>query len=331
VTLTISVALCTFNGERFVAEQVQSILAQTRLPQEIVVSDDASTDATVAIVEAELDAFAAKHPDVPIRLVLYRNPNSLGVVRNFEQAISATTSDLVVLCDQDDRWHLERIELAVAEFEKRADLLLLFGDARLVDDQGTALGYSLFDAIGFTSRERERVHTGDALAALLGRNVVTGATTAIRRTLLAAALPFPGEWIHDEWLAAIAASTGRIDFLDAGLIDYRQHAANVIGATKLGFSARIRKLREPREERNQRLVERAAALVDRLVQLGDVVSAVDLRRAEAKLAHERARRSLPARPIARVMPVLRELRAGGYRDYGRGFQDVVRDVVQPAR
>jgi glycosyltransferase involved in cell wall biosynthesis len=330
LTTTISVALCTRNGERFISEQVASILNQTRLPNELIVSDDGSTDATLELIEAAMADFVATNPAHGVQLTVLRNPTALGVVRNFEQAIAATTGELVALCDQDDRWHPRRIELAVAEFETRPDVLLVYGDARLVDERGEPLRHSLFEALDITESERHGVRSGDALGALIARNLVTGATTMIRRTLLDAALPFPAAWVHDEWLAAIAAATGSIDYLDAEIIDYRQHGANVIGAEKLGFAARLGKLREPREQRNRLLRERASALVDRLAQLGTAVRPVDLELARGKLAHEETRLALPRGHFARVGPVTRELRSDGYRRFGRGLQDVLRDLVQPA-
>jgi hypothetical protein len=224
-----------------------------------------------------------------------------------------------------------RVEVALAQFESRPELLLLYANARLVDTSGRPLGGSLFSAIGVTKRERDEVRSGHALAALLGRNFVTGATAMFRRELLASARPFPLEWVHDEWLAVIAAATGEIDFVDAELIDYRQHGHNEIGARKLGLRARFRKLREPRESRNQRLVSRASALEDRLRELGVAVAAGSLARSGAKTAHEQARLNLPANHFLRLGPVLREAARGGYSRYGRGSQDVLRDLVQPAR
>jgi glycosyltransferase involved in cell wall biosynthesis len=282
VTPSISVALCTFNGARFIEEQVASILSQTRVPDEIVVSDDGSTDATVVMVEAALAAFNAAHSSTPVRLLVLRNATALGVVRNFQQAVSAATSDLVALCDQDDRWHPQRVEAALAEFEGRPKLLLLFSDARLIDDRGEPLRYSLFEALAMSTRERDDIRSGRGLAALLARNVVTGATTMFRRDLLRAALPFPAEWVHDEWLAAIAASLGTIDFVDAKLIDYRQHGSNVIGAQKLTFAAKVGKLREPRESRNELLVDRAAVLVERLSSLDPPVQSSRMNRQDRR-------------------------------------------------
>ena len=331
VTPTISVALCTFNGERFVAEQIDSILAQTLLPDEIVLSDDASTDATVAIVEDAVARFSAEHPEQTLAFRVFRNPVALGVVRNFEQAVTAAAGDFVVLCDQDDRWAPDRIARALTGFAERPDRLLIHADANLVDSDGNPLGDTLFRALGVTPRERELIASGRALAALLGRNLVTGATTMFRGGLLERALPFPSSWVHDEWLAVIAAATGRIDFLSEQLIDYRQHDGNAIGAGRIGLSGRLDRLREPRGKRNRALVERATDLVDRLAALGPAVSAANLRLAQSKLAHERARLALPPTRLRRIVPVLRELSRGGYTHYGRGLQDALRDLVQPAR
>lgn len=331
VSPTISVALCTFNGERFIAEQIESILAQTLVPDEIVLSDDASTDATVSIVEDAAARFAAEHREQNLALRVLRNRVALGVVRNFEQAMGAATGDFVVLCDQDDRWAPDRIALALAAFVEHPDRLLIHADANLIDSDGQPLGDTLFRALGMTARERELIASGQALAALLGRNLVTGATTMFRSSLLEPALPFPSTWVHDEWLAVIAAATGRMDFLPERLIDYRQHADNAIGAGRIGLSGRLKRLREPREERNRALVERATDLVDRLVMLGPAVSGVNLGLAQAKLAHERARLALPPARLRRIGPVLRELSRGGYEHYGRGTQDALRDLLQPAR
>ena len=329
MTAVISVALCTFNGAHFISEQVASILAQSRMPDEIVLSDDGSTDSTVVIAQATVDQFRRDNPDRAPELRLLCNPVALGVTRNFEQAIAATRGDYVALCDQDDRWRFDRVELAAARFDTEPDLLLLNTDARLIDGDGNPLGDTLFAALAVTNHERAQIARGDALRALLGRNLVTGATTMFRRTLLDAAVPFPPSWVHDEWLAVIAAATGRINFIEDTLIDYRQHGGNAIGAGRIGMSGRMAKLREPRSTRNRQLVDRASALVDRLGELGGV-SADKVQLAQGKLAHETLRQALPAGRITRIGPVVRELRAGGYSAYGRGLQDVLRDVVQPS-
>jgi glycosyltransferase involved in cell wall biosynthesis len=105
---SISVALCTHNGERFITEQVRSILAQSYPPAELVLSDDASSDRTVAVATAIVEEHNRDHGDV--RLVVMENRPALGVAANFAQAIAACTGDLVALSDQDDRWAPERLE-----------------------------------------------------------------------------------------------------------------------------------------------------------------------------------------------------------------------------
>ncbi len=328
---SISVALCTRNGASYVREQVESIVHQTLLPREIVVSDDDSSDNTVEIVTSVVSDFLRSTPDVHIDVIVLHNIPPLGVTGNFERAITTTTGALIALCDQDDVWHPQRLELAAARCVAEQDLLLLHGDARLVDGEGFPLGLSLFQALGVTIRERTEIHGGFGFGALMRRNLVTGATTMFRRTLLEAALPFPSQWVHDEWLGAIAAATGRIDFLEEPLIDYRQHGANQIGVAKLSFSGKLRKLREPRDARNKRLVENAVILCERLETVRDDVSPETISIAEGKRAHEEHRFSLPAGRFARLAPVLRERRSGGYAHYGRGAADILRDLVQPAR
>jgi glycosyltransferase involved in cell wall biosynthesis len=333
-TSTVSVALCTRNGAAYLREQVESILRQTVVPFEVVLSDDDSSDGSIELVEQVFSDFQRSRPGAQVRLVVLRNVPPLGVTGNFERAIMETTGEFVVLCDQDDVWNPERIELAVARFAAVPELLLLHGDARLVDKAGAPLGLSLFEALEVSAQERADIHGGRAFHALVRRNLVTGATTMFRRALLTAAAPFPRQWVHDEWLAAIAAASGRIDFLDQPLVDYRQHGANQIGVAKLSLSGKLRKLREPREARNKRLAENAEMLCERLTALAvtgtaEIAPAI-MAAAQGKRAHENIRSSLPVSRFARLIPVLRERRNGGYSLYGRGLADVVRDVVQPA-
>ena len=198
----ISVALCTHNGERFLEEQLRSILSQTLQPDEIVLSDDASTDGTVALAERIL----AEHPSVRLRVL--RNGSPLGVTKNFEQAVSTTTGELVALSDQDDVWEPERLQRYAAEFAARPTLLLLHGEAELVDAEGALMGVRLFDALDTNPWELDRIRSGRAFDALVRRNLALGASVVFRRTLLEHALPFPVSWVHDEWLAIIAAAIG---------------------------------------------------------------------------------------------------------------------------
>ncbi len=320
----ISVAICTHNGAAYIERQIQSILNQTLAPAEIVLSDDASSDATVAIVQ---DLVEGHSSGVVLRVM--QNPQPLGVTKNFEHAILATTGDLIALSDQDDVWHPERLERIAAEFESRPELTLLHGDARLVGEAGETLGGSLFDALELSPWERERISSGNAIDALIRRNLVTGATAVFRRSLLNRAIPFPASWVHDEWLAMIAASTGTVDFIDEPLVDYRQHGANQIGAAKLSFAGKVRRMLEPRRQRNERLEANFTVLADRLAALEHVPDHVKQLSVD-KRDHEIARNAYPRARLRRFGPVARERRTGRYSLSAHGTADVVRDLLQPA-
>ncbi len=326
--MRLSVALCTHNGAAFVREQVASILGQMHRPDELVLSDDASTDGTVDIVESVVREWQSAHPDAKLDLHVLRNETALGVTANFEQALAACTGDLIALSDQDDVWHRERLSIMVEEFADRPGLLLLASDALLVDAEGSSTG-SLLDTLGVSAAERRAVHDGNGLDVLLRRNIVTGATMIVRRELVERARPFPPSWVHDEWLAMIAAVTGDLDLLEQALVDYRQHGGNQIGATSLDLAGKFGRLRATRTARNLRLLARAEALHDRVEVLEPPLPADVQAGITAKLAHERMRSALPASRMQRIRPVIREWRAGAYARYGLGLQDVLRDLVQP--
>jgi glycosyltransferase involved in cell wall biosynthesis len=320
----VTVALCTHNGAPYIEQQVLSIVTQVPAPFEIVLGDDASTDGTVELAES-----VAKAHGVP--LVVRRHDPALGVSGNFADAIAHARGDLIALSDQDDVWHPGKLAAHLERFAADADLLLTHSDARLVDAVGTPTGSTLLDALEATAAERAGLERGDAFATLLRRNLVTGATVVLRRRLVDAALPVAHGWVHDEWLAAIAAATGTLRLLPAQLIDYRQHGGNQIGARRPSMSDRWAKLREQREPRASALVARTTALVSALEGLGEAVPPERLAAARARLAHERRRRALPRVPIARIPRILAAAVRGDYSRYSRGSIDMLRDLVQPAR
>ncbi|MEO6944930.1 MAG: glycosyltransferase family 2 protein [Lacisediminihabitans sp.] len=330
MTPTVSVALCTYNGARYLREQLLSILGQSVPATEIVLSDDGSTDDTVAIARRTLADARSSGQEPAVRLTVIENAAPLGVARNFEQALGECTGDFIALCDQDDIWHPGRLERLVQEFAGRPEVLLVHSDAALVAEDGSALGLTLFDALEVTPSEKAEIHSGHGFDTLLRRNLVTGATTMVRAELVRRATPFPESWIHDEWMAMIAAASARFDLVDEPLTDYRQHGGNQIGARKLNVRDKIRKLREPRLERNTQLVARASALVSALEALGDTVPSEVLEKSRHKLEHEGVRFNLPTHRMQRIVPILREGRGGKYLRYSRGRIDMLRDLLQPA-
>ncbi|MDJ0337568.1 glycosyltransferase family 2 protein [Cryobacterium sp. PH31-O1] len=327
--MSVSVALCTYNGAAYLAEQLDSILNQTVLPGQIVVSDDGSTDASLAIARRVVSDWLRENPSSALDLIVLQNAKALGVTANFEQALAACTGDLIALCDQDDVWLPQRLERMTAEFDRRPGLLLLHAEARLVDAVGNPLGLTLLQTLGVSDADRAGVHEGHAFDALLRRNIVTGATMMVRRELVAAATPFPAAWVHDEWLAMVAAATGMVDLLDEPLTDYRQHGNNQIGVTTLDASGKLGRLRAPRTARNARLLARSEALQHRASGFEPAASAAVLALIDAKLTHERMRSALSQHRLLRVAPIVRGWRRGDYTRFGLGLQDVLRDLVQP--
>ncbi|GEP28545.1 glycosyltransferase family 2 protein [Cryobacterium levicorallinum] len=319
----VSVALCTYNGAAYLEEQLLSVLGQSLRPDEIVVSDDGSTDETLDVVQRVISAAPA------VEVLVLTNATALGVTANFEKALAACTGDLIALCDQDDVWWPDRVERMVAEFTSRPALQMVHADARLVDAAGAPLGLTLLQTLGVSDADRAAVHAGHATDAYLRRNIVTGATMMVRRELVERSRPFPAAWVHDEWMAMVAAATGLVDLLEEPLTDYRQHGGNQIGVTTLDASGKLGRLRAPRTARNARLLARAAELQRRAATFEPEASASVLALIDAKLAHETRRSALPVARLLRVGPIVRGWRSGDYSRFGLGLQDVLRDLVQP--
>lgn len=311
-----SVALCTFEGARFIEAQLRSILDQTHAVSEIVVSDDGSSDDTLQIVDR-----VAADSAIPIAV---RRHEPLGVAGNFADAIGATTGDVIALSDQDDVWHPGRIERLLPEL---AGVDLVHTDARLVDADGRDLGTTLLESLEASAWERDRMQHGGAFEALLRRNLVTGATVLVRGDVARSSMPVPEGWIHDEWLAMACALRGGVRLVPEATIDYRQHGANAIGVQSLSFGEKLRRLVDAdggAHDRKARRASSAAATAARL-QLGTSTQRAAL---VEKARHERTRAALPAGRLARVPTILRGLAHGRYRSYSRGVLDVARDLLE---
>jgi glycosyltransferase involved in cell wall biosynthesis len=322
----VSVALCTRNGERFIGEQLASILAQSRPVRQMVISDDASSDDTVSRVRTRLE----RGVDAPVTVVI-ENPSPLGVVPNFAQAIGACDQEIIALSDQDDIWEHDRIAIALDRFGSDDSLTLLHTDAVLIDESGRPTGGTLFEYLEVTPRDLELERSGKAFEVLLRRNLATGATVVFRRRLLEDALPFPPDWVHDEWLAIVAAATGGTKVVSQPTIQYRLHSANQIGVAAPTLRRKIARVLEPRAQRNAELARRAAVLVERLTALGPRVLPGYLELAKEKARFEAQRARLPHRRFRRFLPVLKLARSGDYqRLASRGAADIVRDILQPA-
>ena len=324
--MTISVAMCTYNGTRFIAEQLDSIASQTRLPDELVVCDDRSTDATVECVRE----FARTAP-FPVRI--FENEKNLGSTKNFERAIDSCEGDFIVVADQDDVWlpeKLRRLEHALA----KENIGLAFTDGEVVDESLKPLGQRVWQSIRFGPEEQRLFREGRAFAVLLDHNVVTGAAMALKAEIKKLILPFPDDLIHDGipvlhdwWMALLIAATSEVGFVSEWLFKYRQHSSQQMGVMSEHAEGST-SLRAAVRRRNtfSAEVDYVRAILERLsVVTGFPVRANVLPDLEARLTHLQTRAALPERRSQRIAPVLRELLARRYHRYSNGLASAAKD------
>jgi glycosyltransferase involved in cell wall biosynthesis len=322
----VSVALCTYNGEKYLVGQLQSFLRQSLLPAEIVVCDDASADETIRIVRD----FAAASP-VPVRWQV--NPENLGSSRNFERAIVRCAGDIIVLSDQDDVWRPDKIARIVETFAARPRAGLVFSDAEVVDRELNSLGYTLWQSMGFgPARQRAMRAPGGALRVLLKHTAVAGATMAFRAGLRPLLCPIGDGWIHDEWIALLSAGAGEIVAIPEPLVLYRQHGGNQIGGlrrTAFDRAGAVRATgRDSATARIRSLARQYREAAGRLAQFaGNAGGAVPLDPLLEKIAHLETRARLRGGGrLPRTGLAVTELAKGGYHRYSAGWASFLKDV-----
>lgn len=229
-TPLIIVLLPVYNGERFLDEQIGSILGQSHKNLQLVFRDDGSTDTSPAI----LQKYASVHPDQV--LVLQDDRGNLGALGSFsvlmQWALKQPVSDsgvYVALADQDDTWHPDKLQqclqaMTEAEGELPEMPLLVHSDLKVVDATGGEMSASLMQYQGLDPGKTK-------FGAQLISNTVTGCTSLANLALLEKALPVPADAVmHDWWLSLVASAFGRLIFLPAALVEYRQHGRNTLGA-----------------------------------------------------------------------------------------------------
>jgi glycosyltransferase involved in cell wall biosynthesis len=222
--MSVSVVLCTFNGSRFLAEQVNSILNQTFAIQELIISDDASTDNTV-VLACEMAA-----RDTRIRVVALQE--NIGFSANFQQAITQAAAPLVALADQDDIWHPEKITRMLVALE--ADASLIYCDSVKFADT---------PPVSPKPSPKNRRIAGSDPKKISVYNTVSGHAMIIRKSLCTAAFPLPEGVYYDWWLAIVAMATNRVQFLPEVLVYQRVHDRNVTLQSNLSESTHRQRFR----------------------------------------------------------------------------------------
>jgi glycosyltransferase involved in cell wall biosynthesis len=322
--MKLSIAMATYNGELYLGQQLRSIAGQTRLPDELVVCDDRSTDATLTVLED----FARKAPfPVDIRV----NPARLGPAFNFDRALSMAHGDLVFLSDQDDVWYPEKLATVEALAATSPDKACFITDALLADEALRSAGATKMAQI------RE--------AGLPDSAMVMGCCTAFRQSLLQVLLPLPpGARAHDNWLVQMADLLGVVERREVTLQYYRRHGANVSdffvnritrpsALERLGRSVSDHWRRMTRPGGLAGELDFLLAATERLeARPGAVRSLVgarsddvlrDVRALAALLARRHSLRSLPR--LARLRPSFALWTRGDYRK--AGLASAVKDLI----
>lgn len=232
MTLTSSVALCTFNGEAYLPAFLGSLQSQSRCPDEIIVSDDGSTDTTITIVKEFFPHFPGMR--------LLTNVPCRAVVRNFDRCLQECTGDVVFLADQDDVWLPQKMAVMMNAFEADPEVGIVLSEVDLVGVDGAVVEPSWIARTRLLSDDFSTVDlskVGFSAISVLKRNPFVGCAMAIRRSALLALLPIPCiAPMHDWWLGfAHLARGGQVHFIRDSLTHWRVHGANVTSRSPGGI------------------------------------------------------------------------------------------------
>lgn len=222
----ISVALCTYNGEKYIRQQLDSILSQTMPVDEIIIRDDCSNDATCSIIEEYLSLYSC--------INYKRNESNLGFAKNFENAIFYCQGDYIFFSDQDDIWDKDKVKKCVT-YLQASGMYGVYTDGMLIDKDGNCLGETLFSRLLLTPYIEQNILDNHEFELLCLRgNHVTGATLAITKPAKSLLLPFrtSEHFLHDMWVAVRLSSINKLGRIDKPLISYRLHSNQECGLKK---------------------------------------------------------------------------------------------------
>ncbi len=218
----VDILLATYNGEKYLEAQLDSILSQTYTNFRLLISDDSSTDSTKDILE--------KYKKIDNRIEVFYQENNLGVVKNFEFLLNKVENRYYMLSDQDDIWKEEKIEKSVNKLEKTG-AGLVYSDLEVVDENLNVIYESYWKLKGFTKRANKY----NTFESFYLNNYVTGCTIISRKEFIKDILPLPNSSkyvLHDYWITLIVSQKSKIVSIKEPLIKYRQHKNNRIGSKK---------------------------------------------------------------------------------------------------
>lgn len=317
----ISVAMCTYNGSRFLQEQLDSIAGQRHLPCEVVVCDDGSTDQTPLLVSE----FARRAPFM-VRLI--RNQERLGSTRNFEKAIALCEGDWIALCDQDDIWLPEKLEVLSATLRAAPALGGAFSDGWIIDERSRPGRGRLWERFGYRPHgPRTPGAEEPMLETLLRRDVVTGATLLFRASLRELMLPIPEDWVHDAWITWMIVLYSGLAAVAQPLIEYRVHAAQQLGAGPASLTDRMDLAKKTGRGQCASAALRFEEVRSRWTERPGKDFEGRRREIEGKIRHLRDRANLPDNFLTRLYRITAMM--PDYRKYSNGPVTMLKDLLVP--
>ncbi len=321
--MKISVAVCTYNGEKYLPEQLNSYAAQIRLPDEVVICDDGSTDSTRDI----LTAFSAS---APFSVKLCFNEENLGYVQNFGKAAGLCTGDIIAFSDQDDVWHQEKLKIIEAEFVKFPNVGMVYADAEVVDENLQPLGTTMWKCNNLNQKKQTAIKSGKSLDLLLRDGYTLGSSMAFRAKFLDLALPIPTNiyFDHDDWIALIISALADVSLISKPLIKYRQHRQQTSAGMKIHPETGVKPLIEAGRRINNydEFLNQLTLAEKTFSEKCDSIKEVLLKISAAR-NHLLMRANLPKNPFLRSLKISRELIAGHYHSYSNGFRSAAKDLM----
>lgn len=318
--ITISIAMCTYNGERFLQEQLDSFLQQTRLPDELVVCDDGSTDRTTEILEnfKEVAPF-------PVRIFI--NEQRLQFSKNFEKAISLCREDLIAFSDQDDIWLPEKLKDVEQVFLKYPAAGYVFHDALAVDECLDSLGFSLWDYYDFSINSTSHFSPGE-FTTYCYNLVIFGATMTMNAKLRDYLFPFPGNWDYDGWVSFAGSLFMEVIALPKKLNKYRQHSNQAYGVKIFYFKDKYERAKKgERSDFTKQAIHWQEALTrlssDKRLRIDQHI----LKQISDRIEHFKIRGNLNGSLIKRIPVIFREIINKRYHKYSSGWMSFMRDLL----
>ncbi len=321
----LSIALCTYNGARYLEHQLASISSQSIYPDEVVVCDDGSEDGTLDLLRT-----FSRTADFPVR-VFESDGARLGSIKNFEKAIGHCRGEVICLADQDDVWKPRKLAMLRATFEKNPEAGYVFSDAELIDDAGSPIGATLWESVRFQGAILRNFSKSMQVEALLRRSAVTGATMAFRNRLRSIVLPISRYVVHDYWISLLASCVGSYGFpVGESLIQYRQHTGQQIGVRRMSILEKVKWCRQvgPNEYNNR--TQGLQDVRDRLLLAakgGWTFPASHMRLVQEKMEHC-SRRALAhsTRGTVKIRRVFSEALTGRYARFSNSWQSLLEDI-----